>query len=197
MNEAYNMNIDSSEELDAINDILASIGEPPVSTLEGDANVDVANARRVLNKINRQIQSKGWAFNIEEGVTLQPDVYSKLIPFRPEYLSVLSTGGASTYINRGGYIFDKSLQTDRFEGSIQVNLIKLREFSEMPDCFRSYIVTKAARQFNSRFFGAPEVDGVLQEEEQELKMQCFEFELDYGAYNMLDGDAFTSGLLSR
>ena len=194
---SYEMNIETAEELSAVNDILASIGEPPVSTLEGDANADVANARRVLNKINRQIQSRGWTFNIEEGVTLLPDAFSDMIPFSSDYLSVMATSGQTQYINRGGYLYDRSAKTDRFPSGVQVNLIRLREFDEMPECFRNYIVTKASRQFNNRFFGAPEVDGVLQEEEQEAWRTCFEYELDYGNYNMLDGDAFTSGLLNR
>lgn len=67
----------------------------------------------------------------------------------------------------------------------------------MPECFRHWIVTRASRQFNSRFFGAPEVDGTLQEEETEAARDCFEYELDYGQYNMLDGDAFVSGQLTR
>lgn len=194
---SYEINVESGEELAAVNDILAAIGEPPVSTLEGDANADVANARRILNKLNRQIQSKGWTFNIEEGVTLQPDVYSHMIDYSSDYLSMMSNGGKSQYINRGGYVYDRSANTDRFPNGIQVNLIRLREFDEMPECFRTLIVTKAARQFNSRFFGAPEVDGVLQEEEAEAKQACFEYELDYGNYNMLDGDSFVQGLLSR
>ncbi|WNV46655.1 tail protein [Escherichia phage Sekstaphage-1] len=194
---SYEMNIETAEELSAVNDILASIGEPPVSTLEGDANADVTNARRVLNKINRQIQSRGWTFNIEEGVTLLPDAFSGMIPFSSDYLSVMATSGQTQYVNRGGYLYDRSAKTDRFPSGVQVNLIRLREFDEMPECFRNYIVTKASRQFNNRFFGAPEVDGVLQEEEQEAWRACFEYELDYGNYNMLDGDAFTSGLLNR
>lgn len=190
-------NIDSWEELDAINDILASIGEPPVSTLEGDGNADVANARRILNKVNRQIQSKGWTFNIEEDAQLQPDVFTKLIPFTQDLLSVMSTSGTSVYVNRGGYLYDRTLKTDQFDGPVAVSIIRLRPYGEMPDCFRHWIVTKASRQFNSRFFGAPEVDGVLQEEEAEAARDCFEYELDYGKYNMLDGDAFVSGQLSR
>lgn len=192
---SYETTLETGEELSAVNDILASIGEPPVSTLEGDANADVANARRVLNKINRQIQSKGWTFNIEENAQLTPDVFSKLIPYMSDYLSVMGSGGA--YVNRGGYVYDRTNNTDQFTDPITVTIIKLREFYEMPECFRYWIVTKAARQFNNRFFGAPEIDGVLQEEEQEAKMQCSEYELDFGAFNMLDGDAFTGGLLSR
>ena len=194
---SYDMSVETAAELAAVNDILAAIGEPPVSTLEGDSNADVANARRILNKINRQVQSQGWTFNIEEGVMLLPDVFSNLITYSDDYLSIMSPSGQSTYVNRGGYVYDRTNRTDRFTEAITVNLIRLREFDEMPECFRYWIVTKASRQFNNRFFGAPEVEGVLQEEENEARRLCMEYEMDYGGYNMLDGDAFTSGLLTR
>jgi hypothetical protein len=194
---SYETTLETGEELAAVNDILASIGEPPVSTLEGDSNADVANARRVLNKINRQIQAKGWTFNIEEGVQLTPDVFNRLIPYMNDYLAMFSSGGSTAYVNRGGYVYDRTTNTDLFDGPIEVNLIRLREFYEMPECFRSWIVTKAARQFNNRFFGAPEIDAVLAEEEQEARVACTEYELDFGNFNMLDGDAFVGGLLSR
>lgn len=194
---SFDMNVETAAELAAVNDILAAIGEPPVSTLEGDSNADVANARRILNKINRQIQSRGWTFNIEEGLELLPDVYSKMITYSDDYLSLMSTSGQSVYANRGGYVYDRTNRTDRFESPITVNIIRLREYDEMPECFRYWIVTKASRQFNNRFFGAPEVEGVLQEEEDEAHRLCMEYEIDYGGYNMLDGDAFTSGLLTR
>lgn len=194
---SYEMSVESGEELAAVNDILAAIGEPPVSTLEGDSNADVANARRILNKVNRQIQSRGWTFNIEEGVTLLPDVFSRMITYSSDYLSLLSNGGQSQYVNRGGYVYDRTARTDKFAGGIVVNLIRLREFNEMPECFRTLIITKASRQFNNRFFGAPEVDGNLQEEEADAQRDCFEYELDYGNYNMLDGDAFVQGIIGR
>lgn len=194
---SYEMSIEVSAELAAINDILASIGEPPVSTLEGDSNADVANARRILHKVNRQIQSQGWTFNIEEGVALLPDVFSNLINYSEDYLSVMATSGQTSYINRGGYLYDRLARTDRFYSPVQVNLIKLRGYDEMPECFRHWIVTKASRQFNSRFFGAAEVDATLQEEEQEARRLCYEYEIDYGGYNMLDGDGFVSGQLTR
>ncbi|SOO46720.1 tail tubular protein A [Yersinia phage fPS-50] len=194
---SYETTLETSDELAAVNDILASIGEPPVSTLEGDSNADVANARRVLNKINRQIQAKGYTFNIEEGAQLLPDIFSRMIPFMSDYLSILSDGGATAYVNRGGYVYDRINNTDQFDGPISVTIIRLKEFYEMPECFKHWIVTKAARHFNNRFFGAPEIDAVLAEEEQEAKMDCAEYELDFGNFNMLDGDAFVGGLLSR
>lgn len=192
----YESNWYYQAELDAVNDILASIGESPVNTLESDANADVVNARRILHKINRQEQSKGWTFNIDEGISLMPDKFSKLISYMPDYLSVTTTGG-TPYTNRGGYIYDRLARTDRFESAIQVNLITSKTFNEMPEVFKSYIVTKAAKEFNIRFFGAPEIDTVLGNELIDLQQAVFEYEADYGAYNIFEDDQFVSQAIQR
>ncbi|NBK20412.1 MAG: phage tail protein [Spirochaetia bacterium] len=189
--------LSTSAELDAINDILSAIGEPPVSSLDAEANADVANARRILSNMNRRVQSTGWTFNIEEGVTLTPDVFSKLINYLPTFLKVNSVSGSTLYVKRGEFVYDTSTKTDMFDGPIQVNIIQLRDYDEMPWCFRDYIVAKAARQFNMRFFGDESVDSKLAQEESEARVACNEYELDFGNFNMLDGDAFTGGLLSR
>ncbi|UTQ80033.1 tail tubular protein A [Erwinia phage Stepyanka] len=189
--------LNPADELDAINDILSSIGEAPVNTLGDSANVDVANAQQILAKVNRMIQSKGWTFNIEEGAVLVPDVNTGLIPYLPSYLRVQGADSPNTYINRQGYVYDTAGLTDVFQGSISVNLTRLREYSEMPQCFRQYIVTKASRQFNMRYFGDTSIEQILAEEEAESYMQCHEYEMDYGKFNMLDGDAFVQGILAR
>lgn len=189
--------LNPADELDAINDILASIGEAPVLTLGDSSNVDVANAQQILSKVNRMVQSKGWTFNIEEGAVLVPDVNTGLIPYLPSYLRVQGSGAANTYINRQGYVYDTAGQTDVFQGSITVDMTRLREYSEMPQCFRSYIVTKASRQFNMRYFGDVNIEQILAEEEAEALMQCNEYEMDYGRFNMIDGDAFVQGVVGR
>lgn len=184
-------------ELEAVNEILAAIGESPVSTLEGDTNADVVSARRILHKINRREQSKGWTFNIDEEAPLEPDVHSKLIPYMPNYLRVVSTGEGSPYVNRGGYVYDRVGRTDRFESTITVQLVTLVEFDEMPEVFKSLIIAKAAKEFNISFFGAPEVDTVLGNEIIDLTQAVMEYELDYGAYNIFTTDPFVSGAVGR
>ncbi|MGV8919544.1 MAG: phage tail protein [Pseudomonas sp.] len=188
---SYEATLETDDELAAINDMLAAIGESPVSSLEGDVNADVANCRRILNSVNRETQAKGWAFNIEEGAELVPDAFSGLIEYMSDYLRM------STYVNRGGYVYDPATKTDTFQQSITADLIRLKNYGEMPECFRSYIVAKASRRFNIRFFGAGEIEGSLQEQEKEAWASIQEYELDYGNYNMLDGDAFTGGQISR
>lgn len=190
------MSYETSEELDAINDLLAAIGESPVNSLEGDPNADVGNARRILNNVNREVQAKGWSFNIDEGETLLPDAMTKMIPFMNDYLKVTSPGGTA-YIRRGEYLYDRTSKTDEFEGPVQVDLIRLKTYSEMPECFRAYIIAKASRRFNTFFFGAAEVDAQLANQEQESYQTCMEYELDFGEFNMLDGDAFVQGKINR
>ncbi|WP_440781930.1 hypothetical protein [Pseudomonas aeruginosa] len=197
MARSFESNLETSDELAAVNDMLASIGESPVNTLEGSANADVANCRRILNGVNMEVQSRGWTFNIEEDATLIPDVFSKLINWMPDYLSVKATDGTTVYVNRGDYVYDRSAKTDQFTDSITVNLIRLKTFDEMPVQFRTYIVARAARRFNIRFFGAAEIEASLQIEEQEAWQAVQEFELDYGDFNMLDGDAWVAGRLTR
>jgi hypothetical protein len=193
MDESY---LTQDDELAAVNDMLAAIGESPVSSLEGDPNADVANCRRILNQVNREIQSKGWTFNIEEAASLLPNAISGLIPYLPSYLRMTTSGGTA-YINRAGFVYDRTTKTDIFTDPIEVDLIRLKQYSEMPECFRSYIVTKASRRFNIRFFGAGEIEGSLQEQESDAWQAIQEYELDFGGFNMLDGDAFTGGLISR
>ena len=189
--------IGESSELAAINEMLSSIGEPPVSTLDGSGNVDVANARRILYVTNKEIQSKGWTFNIEEGVTLQPDVFSGLIPYNADYLAMYKTGTSNPYINKAGFVYDRLQRTDVFEEGISVDLIRLRPLEEMPECFRRWIVARASRKFAFRFFGSPDVDQMLKEEEGLAQMDCNVYELDYGKYNALTGDAFITNQLNR
>lgn len=189
-------NLNFDDELDAINDMLAAIGESPVSTLAGGDNADVANCRRILSKTNREVQAKGWTFNIEEDVVLQPDAFSGLIEYLPTYLRLTNSGGTN-YVNRGGYVYDRTAKTDTFTAAITVNLIRLKSFSDMPECARSYIIAKSSRRFNIRFFGAAELESSLASEEQEGWVALQEYELDYGAFNMIDGDSFVGGQISR
>ena len=44
------MTITPLTELEAVNEILASIGEAPVNTIENSQNVDVINALRILKE---------------------------------------------------------------------------------------------------------------------------------------------------
>lgn len=176
--------LNTNDDLDAINDMLAAIGEPAVLQLD-EGNADVSNAMRILQRVNRQIQAKGWNFNINESAVLVPDLSDQRIKYLPTYLRVMTTGATSYYSNMGGYLYDLSTQSTTFTSPITVELVELKPYSEMPVVFRDYIVTKASREFNAKFFGSPEAEQYLREQEAELYQQVMEYEMDTGRYNMM------------
>ena len=54
----------ATEELPAVNQILASVGQAPVTTLD-QTNPDVAIAYDTLLQVSKEVQAEGWTFNQE------------------------------------------------------------------------------------------------------------------------------------
>lgn len=172
-------------ELEAVNEILASIGESPVNTLEHPTNVDVINCTRILRNINRSIQSKGWTFNKIDSYTLNPDKTTKKIRWLSNILYIVGTSNEK-YTKKGDYLFDFDNQTDKFESSITCTVIFLVDFENMPDPMRSYITAKAARAFQVRYLGDSALGEELLRDEQETWAALMEYELDSNNFNMFD-----------
>ena len=101
-------------ELEAVNEILSSIGSNPVDSLENSLDVDVLNAKRILSSVSREVQSRGWFFNTEDNITLLPDADDGLVPCPENYLQFYSKG--YQLIRRNGYFYDIASQTDFPQG---------------------------------------------------------------------------------
>lgn len=95
------MIITPSNELDAVNEMLSSVGSSPVNSLEDDLNVDVLNAKRILSAVSTEVQSRGYRFNTLNNVYLTPDSDTGLVPFAHDYIRVFSSG--YKLVNRSGY----------------------------------------------------------------------------------------------
>lgn len=172
-------------ELEAVNEMLASIGESPVNTIENPNNVDVINCLRILRNINRRIQSKGWTFNKIDSYTLNPDTSTHKIKWLSNMLFIIGTDDTK-YTKKGDYLFDWDNQTDTFTSSITCTIIFLVDFEDMPDPMRSYITAKAARTFQTRYLGDSSLGEELLRDEQEAWAALMEYELDSNDFNMLD-----------
>lgn len=182
-------------ELEAVNEILSSIGSSPVDTLDESLDVDVINAKRLLEATSREIQSRGWYFNTEDSVTLQPDTDSNRVPCPENYLVFYSDG--YQLVRQSGYFFDISSRTDEFPNGLTVTLIRYLQFDELPEVFRKYITVRTARLFQMRFLGAQEIDVSLQFAESEAYSAIIDFELKTGNYNVYNDDTFNSGNIGR
>lgn len=190
------MVITPSSELDAVNEILSSIGSSPVSTLEDDLNIDVINAKRILNGVSREVQSRGYAFNIRTDVTLKPDAFESTVPCPESYIKWFSTD--YQLIRRSGYFFDLANQTNQFKDGITLDeLIVQEDFESLPEPVRKYVTARAARLFQARFLSSPDIGQELLQSESEAYADLIDYELVSGNYNVFKDDTEISGNIGR
>ena len=61
------VNIHPLSELDSVNQMLLAAGITPVSTvdstIDNNKNIDVIQAKQLLNFTSREVQTEGWYFN--------------------------------------------------------------------------------------------------------------------------------------
>lgn len=190
------MIITPSNELDAVNEILSSVGSSPVNSLEDDLNVDVLNAKRILKATSIEIQSRGYVFNTLNNVYLSPDSDTGLVPYARDYIRVFTTG--YKLVDRSGYFFDLVSSTNEFpEGLTVGELVKELPFEELPVIFRKYITVRAARVFQMRYLTSGDIDAHLQLEESAAYADVVDYELMTGNYNVLNDDQFISQQIQR
>lgn len=161
--------------LEAVNEIISSIGEAPVNTLENVTSVDVINANRILDVVSRDIQVMGWTFNRVPQMSFQPDTYTKQIAWNDDIL-LLSTDDGNIYRNRGGVFFNVTEQTDIFDSPVVADVYLFTPFEEMPEVFRNFVTAKASKLFASRYLGDEGIIAHLAEQEAVSWANIMEYE---------------------
>ena len=156
-------------ELEAVNTILSTIGEAPLSTLTGSLPVDGTTAKNILSEINREVQSAGWHFNTHYKVDLTRDSNNK-IPIALDALRVElhSKYDKSSYdvVQRDNYLYNLAKNTDVFDQDFEDNtIIYLLEFEKLPEQARRYITIRSARVFHDRTLGANTIHKFSSEDE--------------------------------
>ena len=99
----------SAEELPAVNQILSSVGQAPVTTLD-QTNPDVAIAYDTLIQVSREVRSEGWTFNKEFHYPFTPDNNNEIaIPSNILQIDLDRDGGYTdkSIIRRNGKLYDR------------------------------------------------------------------------------------------
>mgnify|MGYP003951789789 FL=1 len=173
-------------ELEAVNMLLAAVGEAAVSSLETATTVDVTQAKNLLSNINREVQQKGWHFNTEWDVVLSLDSDSR-IPLGTTVLSIYSPTKMTTIRGREGSPFLYDLDNNTFTWTTSVNdavTITLLDFEDIPQTARQYITTKAARIFQEEIVGQVSAEAVNRQEEVEAYADLLDDEGERSGYNV-------------
>ena len=173
-------------ELQAVNILLAAIGEAAVSSLETATTVEVTQAKNLLSNTNRAIQQKGWHFNTEWDVVMTLDLSSR-VPIASNVLSIMIPNKLTTLRGREGSPFLYDLENNTFTfGSAPNNAvtITLLDFVDTPHTFRQYVTVRAARIFQEEIIGQVSAEQINRIEESEAYADLLDDETDRAGYNV-------------
>jgi len=177
----------ASTELDAVNQILSSVGQAPVTTLDLQ-NPEVSIVLNTLREVNRQVQSEGWIFNTERHYELTPDSTTNQITYPSNMLQIDTNRPThkSDYdvVRRNGKLYDRENHTYTFTKSIYADVVWFFDFTDVPPAFQVYITARAARMCAVKMIGDREVQALLQEQELMTRSAAIEYDCNQGDYSM-------------
>lgn len=158
--------------LDAVNLMLASIGQSPVNTLSGTLPKDVNKAVVALDSALREVLTQGWSFNTDTQYEMAPS--SSRIAVPASALQIDPTFGED-YVPRydsndpaGMYLYDRVTNTfNEFDKTIKVDIVWAFEFEQIPQHARQYIAAKAARKFQTGILASAILHQFTRDDESE------------------------------
>ena len=172
----------SQQELPAVNQILQSCGQAPVTSLD-QTNPDVAIAYSTLTQVSQEVQAEGWTYNIEYDFEFTPDTNNEiLIPNNviqidpaPEYTSI-------DVVRRSGKLYDKVKHSYTFTEKLKCDVVWLFDWVDLPKPIQDYIVARAATIVSSRIVGDTTQFQMLGQKEAYNRAMALEYECNQGDY---------------
>jgi len=188
-------------ELEAINRMLASIGQAPVNSVD-QANPDVAICSRTLKQVSQEVQSEGWTFNRVYNFMQQPAKFG-VIRIRPstangdvDYIMQMDLSHDSLFsrnktaiakLKQGGdgiCLYNLTDATFNW-GSEPIEVDKIYYFADIgslpPPC-QNYIISKASAMMSFQTVGDVNQYQILRSQEDYTRTQLLEYETSQGDY---------------
>tara|TARA_R110000822_G_scaffold9287_6_gene36086 strand:+ start:200 stop:826 length:627 start_codon:yes stop_codon:yes gene_type:complete len=195
------MSTSPTTQLQAVNILLSTIGEAPVSSLSSGL-LDAETAETLVNEVSRNVQSMGWNFNTELNLTISPNEAGEVVLpveyVRADLAQSLTKFRSSTeeYILRGQRMYDKVKHSFIISKPLKLDVVTLLNFAYLPEVARRYITAKASRIFQERVVGSDTLSAMNRQDETEALYALREMEGDNGDYNIFD-DYGTASVLDR
>ena len=178
--------IDTDTELSAVNSILGAIGQAPLTTLNFD-NPEISFIFNLLRDANVDTQSEGWHFNTENHVTFARDANGK-IAIGDDILSMdlHDNQARRTFdlVRRSGFLYDKIKHTDVFTQDLDLDIVRLYNFEDLPIVFRRYIIYRASRVAATQLVANAGLVKLLGIQEQQARAALQEYECTQADHSM-------------
>ena len=179
--------IDTDTELSAVNSILGAIGQSPLTTLNFD-NPEVAMIYNLLRDANVDTQAEGWHYNTEKHVKFAIDANGRIAIGN----DIVSMDLHDNYnkrtmdlVRRNGFLYDKIDHTDVFTSDLDLDIVRLYNFEDLPSPFRRYITYRASRQAATQLVANPNLAQLLQGQESLARAALMEYECNQADHSML------------
>lgn len=184
---------DTETELSAVNSILGSIGQSPITTLDYE-NPEVALVARTLTEVSNQCQAEGWSFNTEYRYPLVPNTDNEIeFPSNVLQFDLSDTESPEMdVVRRDGKLYDKLGHTFKFTDKVYLDVVWRFAFEDLPHPFKQYISFRAAKLVAAKLMSSTELFKMLQDQEGVARATCMEYECNQGDYNYLGNPRGTS-----
>ena len=177
--------LNTDTELSAVNSILGSIGQSPITSLNLQAlqNPEISMVHNILMEVTKDVQNEGWHFNQEEHVRIEPDENGNfLIP--NNYLRFDVHDGlydrTRDVVKRDGKLYDKVEHTDIFSGELYFDITYLFNFADIPSAIQRYIISRASVRAATQVVSNPDLVQLLQLEEAKTLATAHEYDCEQG-----------------
>jgi hypothetical protein len=174
-------------ELNAVNSVLAAIGQSPVTTLDFE-NPETSFVYNLIQECSRDVQDEGWVFNREEYYPLTPD-HNKFITLPANVLrmdvSENDVYRTTDVIKRDGKLYDKLHHTFEFRNPLYMDIVWLFPLTDLPSVFQRYITSRSSVRAAIQMIDNAQLSQLLQVQENTCRAACMEYEANQGDYNFM------------
>ena len=175
----------ATQELPAINQILSSCGQAPVTTLD-TTNPDVAIAYDTLLQVSREVQAEGWTFNKEYHYEMTPDT-DDFILIPNNIIQIKLTENSANMdkdgIRRSGKLYDRYNHTYKWtDDVVECDVVWEFDWVDLPQPIQDFISARAATIVSQRIVGDNTQYQMLQQQEAYMRAMALEYETQQGQF---------------
>ncbi len=187
--------VDIDTELSAVNAILGSIGQAPVSGLDFQ-NPEISFIYNILKEVNQDVQSEGWAFNIEYHIKENVSTTDNKIIIGSDVIRIDNEDAwdrTRDFVRRKDTtdgiwkLYDRVNHTFEYpdDDYFYVNKVRLLNFEDIPTVYQRYIVYKASGRAAVQLVSNANLQKMLATYEAQARASCMEYECNQGDHNYM------------
>lgn len=184
--------------LEAVNEMLAAIGEDPVSSLAAGLP-EAEAAEDTLDRVSKQVQAPGWYINREE-LEWALDSNSQ-IRLPSTVLRIDTVGrdqGLEVRPRKDGNLLKLwrvATRSFNFDRAPLVEVVWFLPFTDLTYELQAYIVARAAKEFQANELGSVALDGFRVRDEDEALAALEDAEAEAEDTNMLRDNSYGRALI--